>query len=189
MQVPAALSAHGSPTDERHLFRYPIEPCPKVTVICDSLKIPAGCSRLREQIRLQPEILKTETLAAPASVLVSLPGGWMPQFPLVAFTGSRHGFLDEQRRDGLWRRFAVPVFEQLLDNDGRVFASECEAHAGLHVDDTVRHTLTGNEVLVNGRPTGIAAREANGLCGCGRVGPRLLQAGPIIRSVVVAITA
>jgi hypothetical protein len=70
------------------------------------------------------------------------------------------------------------VFEQLLDDEGRVLARECEAHSGLHVDPRVHHEMSDGEVLVNGRPSGITVREATGLCGCGGFGPRLLDAGP-----------
>jgi hypothetical protein len=161
-------------------FRYPLDPCPKVTVICDTLHAP-GCTHVAESAWVDPHDLRTETLAAPASLLLDLPDGWMPQLPLVAFTGSRHGFLDVSDRERLWRRFGVPVFEQLIDDDGRIFASECEAHEGLHIDDWVSHTLTDGEVVVNGSPSGVAARQIAGLCGCGRIGPRLLDVRTAMR--------
>ena len=165
------------------LFQYPLVPCPTVTVICDALHVPAGAARISERSAVEPHKLRTETLAAPASVLLEMGQGWMPQYPMVAFTGARHGFLDDDDRDRLWRRFAMPVFEQLVDDEGRVVASECEAHAGLHIYTPIRHVLSEGEILLDGRPSGIAARESSGLCGCGRIGPRLLEVGPAFRMI------
>ena len=183
MQVRLGLRASDQHTSERRLFRYPIEPSPTITLICDTLELAAGCTRIPEHGSIEPQMLASDTIAAPASLLLILCDGWMPLFPLVAFTGTRHGFLDNDDRERLWRRFAVPVFEQLLDDEGRLVAYECEAHAGLHVDTAVHHAFVDGEVLVNGRPTGVASREATGLCGCGRVEPRLVEASAVIRSL------
>jgi hypothetical protein len=163
------------------VFRYPLDPSPKLTVICDGIKVPSGCAHVSEGAFRNTPKLRSETLAAPASLLLDLGAGWMPKFPLVAFTGSKHGFLDAAGREQLWQRFAVPVFEQLIDDEGRIFAWECEAHSGLHIDTPLRHNIAQGEVLLNGSATGIAAREISGLCGCGRIGPRLLEVGPACR--------
>src|SRR5687767_8504860 len=104
------------------MFQYPLQRCPRVAVLCDTLQIPSGCLRLPES---QPVALRSsdlETAAAPASWFLgpdATAAGWRPAFPLVVFTGARHGFLDSTARDEMWRRFGVPVFEQLLGNDGR----------------------------------------------------------------------
>jgi hypothetical protein len=94
-------------------------------------------------------------------------------FPLIAFTGIQHGFIDTHNRDELWRRFGVPLFEELMDSEGRILASECEAHDGLHVDSSVEHTISGGQLLLNGRASGIGARAITGLCGCGQTSPRI----------------
>ena len=65
----------------RPLFRYPIEPYPRVTLICDTLQAPAGCSQLPEHTRMHPQLLRTDTLAAPVRVLLTLPDGCGPRFP------------------------------------------------------------------------------------------------------------
>jgi hypothetical protein len=36
-------------------------------------------------------------------------------------------------RDHVWDRFRVPVFQQIVDERGRLIAFECEAHDALHV--------------------------------------------------------
>jgi hypothetical protein len=40
----------------------------------------------------------------------------------------------ERARDCLWRAFELPVFEELAGSEGEVFAAECEAHSGFHLD-------------------------------------------------------
>ncbi len=68
--------------------------------------------------------------------------------------------LTDADRDLLWRRFRVPVFEQIIGTDGEVLAAECEAHDGLHVEDSSREWA---EFKVETAP-----------CACGKSTPRLL---------------
>jgi len=42
--------------------------------------------------------------------------------------------LTEERRDGLWQSFRVPIFEQIVTENGAVLAAECEAHDGCHIE-------------------------------------------------------
>src|SRR5688572_8502637 len=90
-----------APPDEGRVFQYPLDPCPTVTVICDNLHVPAGCTRIAERDVIDPRRFRTETLAAPASVLLEMGHGWMPQYPMVAFTGARHGFFNDKDRERL----------------------------------------------------------------------------------------
>lgn len=178
MPARVGLRLRNSHVAERGIFRYPLQPCPKIAVVCDTLRVASGCRQIPESEEVNLRSVQTETIAAPASRLLSSDlDGWTPTFPMVAFTGIRHGFLDNDDRDQVWRRFGVPVFEQLLDNDGRIFAYECEAHEGLHVDPLIRYTLSRGELLLDGRPSGIAMREMTELCGCGQPGARIIHAG------------
>jgi hypothetical protein len=162
---------------DRRVFRYPLEPCPTVAVVSDTLHLPRNCHSVAAYTAGSAGFRFMETLAAPANWLLGLePGDWRPGFPVVAFTGLRQGFLDDVDRHVLWSRFGVPVFEQLLDEEGRIVAVECEAHAGLHLEDNVRHSFNAAELMVNGCPTGISASEATEICGCGRAGVRLTDA-------------
>ncbi len=52
---------------------------------------------------------------------------------IVVFRWNGDAGLSEGERDYLWRRFGVPVFEQYLSRENRLLATECDAHAGLHV--------------------------------------------------------
>jgi hypothetical protein len=67
--------------------------------------------------------------------------------------------LTEADRDRLWDAFRVPVFEQIIGEDGELLASECEAHDGLHVESP---KLPRNPEDVDPAP-----------CACGRITPRL----------------
>jgi phenylacetate-coenzyme A ligase PaaK-like adenylate-forming protein len=68
----------------------------------------------------------------------------------------------EEDRERLWSRFRVPVFEQIIAEDGGLLAAECEAHEGLHIESDA---LTVNAGDVNGSA-----------CACGRTTPRLVFA-------------
>ena len=177
--MPARLGfrLRNSRSTERAFFRYPLQPCPKVAVVCDTLRVPSGCRHISEHEQVDLRSVNAETIAAPAGwILRSGANGWTPTYPMIVFTGTYHGFLDNAARDEMWQRFGVPVFEQLLDDQGRVVASECEAHAGLHLDPLFRRSFHQGELMLNGQPTGIATREMDGLCGCGATETRITDA-------------
>jgi hypothetical protein len=48
--------------------------------------------------------------------------------------------LSEADRDWLWDAFRVPVFEQIVGEDGELLATECEAHNGLHIESEKMRT-------------------------------------------------
>jgi len=79
---------------------------------------------------------------------------------VVVFTDACSSPLSDATRDWVWQRFAVPCFEQLLDNRGEVIAEECQAHAGMHV------------LCIASIPGMLTSAE----CDCGRTEPRLLAA-------------
>jgi len=64
-----------------------------------------------------------------------------------------------EQRQGLWRAFRVPVFEQIIGENGALLAAECEAHAGLHIQSP-KLDVAGLSI-------------ENGPCGCGRTTPRI----------------
>ncbi len=45
--------------------------------------------------------------------------------------------VSEADREMLWRRFRVPVFEQIVGRHGALLAAECEAHHGLHIESEI----------------------------------------------------
>jgi hypothetical protein len=64
----------------------------------------------------------------------------------------------------LWQCFGVPVYELLLSLDGKLIASECEAHVGWHLEPRVP------------RPSRLveSARIETARCACGRKEPRIV---------------
>jgi hypothetical protein len=84
-----------------------------------------------------------------------------PPYAVIAFT--RPGSpLAHRDRDRLWRRFEVPIFEQMIDSAGRVVAWECEGHEGLH--------------LLCPAAKAPAGEIRDGLCACGKRVRRLFPA-------------
>jgi len=76
---------------------------------------------------------RPEILAGSLHTLRAISGPVCVSKALVVFSDSNSELLSLKDRDWLWQRFAVPIFEQALDNRGRIVAEECEAHSGLHV--------------------------------------------------------
>ena len=81
------------------------------------------------------------------------------------FPPGRDPLISEEDRDFIWNTFGVPVFEYLLDADGRILARECEAHDGLHFD---------------GLPEAWEAETIEETCACGAPGARLKKLDAII---------
>jgi hypothetical protein len=73
--------------------------------------------------------------------------------------------LSEEIRERLWQAFRVPVFEQIVDESGKLLAAECEAHDGLHIQP---HGLAAH---LQPRADEVLERAP---CGCGRKTPRLV---------------
>ncbi len=160
-------------------FRYPIQPAPKVLVLVEGF-------RSHRNVRVQPaaaleklpRLAPKYALAAPLAALRALALQGEPhQFPIVVFTGPRHGWLSGQDRDLIWNAFGVPLFEQLLGPDGGVIAEECQAHDGLHLREPVRGTAPVESTLI---AAGLGVRIEQRACDCGRPGPRLLAAAPVL---------
>lgn len=90
------------------------------------------------------QVLTLETRLTHAVIVLARPGEML---------------LTEDDRDVLWRRFGVPVFEQIIGLDGELLAAECEAHNGLHVMTPQRDWTP--------------YRKETSPCGCGKTTARL----------------
>jgi len=89
---------------------------------------------------------------------------------VIAFTYDAGHFLRDDDRDLLWAAFGVPVFEQYLNSMNELLASECEAHAGLHV-------VSGcGSFAIDKTP-----------CGCGNTASRLLSPRTVAPEVELAL--
>jgi len=149
---------HWSP--KKPALAYPVPPAPPTAVLVPWFR-PSG------QVRVFPGGWDAEAAAfAPAAIA----GSW-PQFAallteripslthaVIVLATSPDQLLTEARRDRLWQAFRVPIFEQIVDEDGTLLAAECEAHDGVHVES---QKLSVEPRLIDGEP-----------CGCGRGTPR-----------------
>jgi hypothetical protein len=72
--------------------------------------------------------------------------------------------LTEADRDWLWDTFRVPIFEQIIGENGELLATECEAHNGMHIESA---RLPGDPRDLDITP-----------CPCGRDTPRLFPPRP-----------
>jgi hypothetical protein len=99
--------------------------------------------------------------------------------------GLDEGLLSSIERDGLWKRYGVPMFEHMIGMDGELLAWECETHSGLHiVEGNAIFESVGGEILLTSltdlvQPTlqtrtGWSARLSSEPCDCGRSGRRLI---------------
>ncbi|MDQ6700150.1 MAG: hypothetical protein M3Z36_08185 [Acidobacteriota bacterium] len=206
--VPGAGVALGSsrqfpPVPQR--FFNPLKHPSKVAVLTKGFSEIAGLRIFDDKAVVSLEKYQPEILAAPVSVLrhfaATLPRASLarPRHAVVAFTGIEE-ILDAHDRDLFWRNFGVPLFEQYVGLDGKVFARECEIHDGLHIveEHAVIERYNEEELLLTsltdiGRPTlrlkmGISGMIEKTLCECGRVEPRLTAVSPL-RRPSLALTA
>lgn len=166
-------------------FRYPMEPVPRTAVLVPWFGTPRSAKGpvrvfadgwCGEAARFAPEAiaLTPEQMEA----LAGLPA-MAPTHALILLHLEGGTLLTAGNRDGLWRQFGVPVFEQIVGRRGRLLAAECEAHDGLHIlADQISAGPMGPDAYVDRSP-----------CACGRTTPRLKLAGPSDRPVGVALPA
>jgi hypothetical protein len=81
---------------------------------------------------------------------------------IIVFTYGGGIGLSLADRERLWEAFGVPVFEQYLGPSNELLASECDAHAGLHVVNGYEDLDLEHEV-----------------CACGNRAPRLRRGSRI----------
>lgn len=169
-------------SDSRCTFVYPLPRTPRVALFDSRIQpdrrvrlFDSDASKdLRRLAAFQPqafagslEQLRTTVDAIGATVLQSFDIRLV-----VVFTTAGSPLLSRAQRDELWSTFRAPAFEQYVSTRGELIASECEAHAGLHV-----RTLLDPQLLTNG------VLDA-GPCGCGQSAPRI---SPEVEPSVAAV--
>jgi hypothetical protein len=82
-------------------------------------------------VQFEPEVL-AGTTAQLRRIALGRPSANVRN-AVVALTFEGDAGLSEYDRDMFWDVFGVPAFEQYLTRRNRLIASECDAHAGLHV--------------------------------------------------------
>jgi hypothetical protein len=172
-------------------FLYPLTPSPKILMLLEGFQRSSSIRNVFDLDLSDAASSKADTLAAPVGTLRAMAAIAGPQrYPVVAFTGVRHGILTEADRELFWKSFRVPVFEQFLGLSNELVAGECEAHDGLHVRDeeTIIELRAGELIFTPlgalGYPvlriaTACTARPERSLCPCGRVGLRLMDIASI----------
>jgi hypothetical protein len=118
------------------VFHHPLDPAPRTAIL-------TGGFQSSHSVRVFPDGLsecvirfKPACLAAPFSSLKEMVCHGITMelaHSVVAFTYDAGLLLGDDDRDLLWAAFGVPVFEQYLNWKNELLASECEAHAGLHI--------------------------------------------------------
>jgi len=137
----------------------------------------ARCFRTSGNVRVFPQgwckeaaAFRPATIAGSKAQLTALLGTRPVSLTHALIVILRLGekLVTEGERERFWRAFGVPMFEQIVDGSGHLLASECEAHAGLHVD-------AAEVELKTFELEGYRLDETP--CGCGRKSPRLRAAG------------
>jgi hypothetical protein len=154
-------------------LEYPVRPCPQVAVLGVTMR---GYAALDEAEGAVMSFPVWSVAALERSGAEALAGNWEEflevmrlrrsghlrlerlEYPLVLFT-SPERLMDERQAEILWREFGLPVFEQVRDADGRLVAWECVAREGLHMREGA----------------GLRGRRAEGMCGCGETGVRIMR--------------
>ena len=142
-----------------HRVRYPsYDPALRIAVLTPDLNLRQTRRRIRGARAVAGAAVVLRQLAEAV-----LEGSTLPPIDaaVIVFTGICHGELTVLERDLFWRVFQVPVFEQFLAPDGRILATECDAHEGLHLLDPDA-PLPGFRAFLETAP-----------CGCGNPHPRV----------------
>ncbi len=141
------------------VFVHPVDAAPRTAVLAPGFRktklarvFPQGWSE--RVARFSPA-----SIAGPLEqVLLVARSGWRVEHSIVVFTYPGEPGLSALDRESLWTTFEVPVFEQYLGPNSELLATECDAHAGLHV-------VNGYEDL----------DLEHDLCACGNRAPRLTR--------------
>jgi hypothetical protein len=157
-------------TGRKASFLYPVSPEPRTAVLARGFRASGNVRVFPQGWCEEAAAFHPAAIAGTRAQLTGLLG--TPSISLthalVVVLRPGEKLLTEGERERFWRAFGVPIFEQIVDRDGQLMASECEAHNGLHVD-SVEVELKTFEL------EGYQLDEAP--CGCGRKSPRLRAAG------------
>lgn len=148
--------------DRRPRFVSPLPIAPRTVVLEplfreNAVTLYAGPQDAGAAVRIRE--FQPAVIAGRLAPVLGLAGSAAPSHALVIFTGSGERRLNDRDRDALWRAYGVPVFEQVIADDGQLLAWECEAHNGLHLCGGAQR-LPGFTVQT-------------GMCDCGGSAPRV----------------
>lgn len=151
-------------------FVYPIPPAPPTAVLVPWFTSRGNARVFEHGWDAEATSFQPAAIAATWPQLESLLGTRIASLThaLIVLARPADPLLTGLQRERLWHAFHVPSFEQIIGDNGKLLAAECEAHAGLHVES----------------PTaGYSIEDAP--CGCGRKTPRIVPA-PQVEKVYAA---
>jgi hypothetical protein len=143
----------------RPRFVYPVPPAPRTAVLSNAFRS-RGAIRVFDNLA-GIRAFKPEAVAGTLAQIESLAGEVNLTHAVIVFRDESEPRLTAAEHDWLWRVFHVPVFEQIIARDGTLYACECDAHDGLHIESA--HFDTGSRT-VDVTP-----------CACGRSTARLVS--------------
>jgi len=144
-------------------FIHPIDPAPRTAILAPGFRETRLMRSFPEGWSERARKFNPASIAGPLALLRRMARDtWSFDQAVVVFTYAGGAGLSPRDRDSLWQAFGVPVFEQYLGPRNRLLATECDAHAGLHV-------LAGCEGL----------RLEREVCPCGNSAPRLIRGSRI----------
>jgi hypothetical protein len=113
-----------------------------------------------------------QSIAGQAGQFEALVGIARPTHALIVMRREWEPGLSAAARQRFWRAFRVPLFEQILAEDGTLLAAECEAHCGLHIESN-RFAAGDHEI-------------DRSQCGCGKWSARLIVVPQMVRHVAAS---
>jgi hypothetical protein len=148
-------------------FVHPMDPAPRTAILAPGFQSTRTLRAFPQGWDQRTQRFQPQSIAAPCAELRRLASqGLRLEHAVIVLTQEGEDGLSATDRDLFWRAFGVPVYEQYLDENNRLLAMECDAHAGLHV-------VRGCEDLH-------WEREA---CACGDRTPRIAR-GPLVDELV-----
>ena len=152
-------------------FVYPVPPAPLTAILMPWFSLGTrsrgGARVFEDGWNAQAAAYRPEAVAATWQQMEALLAGKIESLTHAVIVLARPGdaLLTVAQREQLWRAFRVPVFEQIIGENGALLAAECEAHAGLHIESP-KLEIAGSSI-------------GSERCGCGRSTPRIILEGQI----------
>jgi hypothetical protein len=142
-------------------FIHPVDPAPRTAVLAAGFQetklarvFPLGWNGRAARF-------SRASVAGPLEqVLRVARAGWRVEHSIVVFTYLGEPGLSARERESFWKAFEVPVFEQCLGPNSELLATECDAHAGLHVVNGYEDPDLDHEVCACGNPAPRLTRGA-----------------------------
>ena len=145
------------------LFIHPVDPAPRTAILARGFIETPSARVFPEGWSERARRFNPASIAGPLQLLRRMARDtWSFDQAPVVLTYAGGPVLTTLDRDALWKAFGVPVFEQLLSAKNRLLATECDAHAGMHV--------------VSGCEDCALERD---VCACGNPAPRMIRGSRI----------